>query len=84
MIPDPSTLTNQYQMMQPPQMDNNKPPSNGLPNLQLPGLPRPPNLPQNDGACDLEDMTTEVNHLFVGIHCTQLICPLYIANRCTY
>jgi hypothetical protein len=61
MIPDPSTLTNQYQMMQPPQMDNNKPPSNGLPNLQLPGLPRPPNLPQNDGACDLEAMTTEVN-----------------------
>ncbi|KAI8885237.1 hypothetical protein K501DRAFT_322547 [Backusella circina FSU 941] len=60
MIPDPSTLTNQYQMMQPPppQADS-KPQNNGLLNLQLPGLPRPPNLPQNDGACDQEEMTTE-------------------------
>lgn len=56
MIPDPSTLANQYQMMQPP-LNNDS--STNLPELQLPGLPRP-NLPQNDGAND--ELTTRVKY----------------------
>ncbi|KAI8087245.1 transcription factor IIA, alpha/beta subunit [Thamnidium elegans] len=56
MIPDPSTLANQYQMMPP---NNNNASNNDSENpadLQLPGIARP-NLPQNDGAND--ELTTE-------------------------
>jgi hypothetical protein len=66
-IPDPSTLVNQYQMMPPnPQQNNN------LPGLQLPGLPPTrPNLPQNDGANDDDDhLTTEVY-----LECSFWDCP---------
>ncbi|CEP15919.1 hypothetical protein [Parasitella parasitica] len=66
---DPSQLVHQYQMMQqqqhkPPHMQqqaqqHQQQQSNTLPELQLPGLPRP-NLPQNDGANDeLESLTTK-------------------------
>lgn len=58
MIPDPSTLTSPYHVMQPPLNNNNANPQNHqLPELQLPGIARR-NLPQNDGACD--ELTTEV------------------------
>lgn len=59
MIPDPSTLTSPYHVMQPPLNNNNNanPQNNQLPELQLPGIARR-NLPQNDGACD--ELTTEV------------------------
>ncbi|CAO3681065.1 unnamed protein product [Rhizopus microsporus] len=58
MIPDPSTLTSPYHVMQPPLNNNNNanPQNNQLPELQLPGIARR-NLPQNDGACD--ELTTE-------------------------
>ncbi|KAG1384342.1 hypothetical protein G6F61_000530 [Rhizopus arrhizus] len=65
MISDPSTLVNPYHMMQSSLANNgsnNTRPQNNnsnsyLPDLQLPGIPKP-NLPQNDGACD-ELLTTE-------------------------
>ncbi|KAI8370922.1 transcription factor IIA, alpha/beta subunit [Blakeslea trispora] len=57
MIPDPSTLVNQY-----PIINSNHKPSNNLSDLQLPGISnnRPNNhLPQNDGAHDDDLLTTE-------------------------
>jgi transcription initiation factor TFIIA large subunit len=56
MIPDPSTLMNQYQMQQ--QQQQNDPSKPTLPELQLPSISRP-NLPQNDGAADDEHLTTK-------------------------
>lgn len=69
MISDPSTLVNPYHMMQSSLANNgsnNTRPQNNnsnsyLPDLQLPGIPKP-NLPQNDGACD-ELLTTEVKYI---------------------
>ncbi|KAL9552229.1 hypothetical protein MBANPS3_003896 [Mucor bainieri] len=65
-FPDPDHLLNQYQMMQqhkPPhlqqqQQQQQHQQNNNLPELQLPGLPRP-NLPQNDGANDFESLSTQ-------------------------
>ncbi|CAO0797108.1 unnamed protein product [Mucor circinelloides] len=68
-FPDPDHLLNQYQMMQqhkPPHLQQQQhqhqhqqqQQNNNLPELQLPGIPRP-NLPQNDGANDFESLTTK-------------------------
>ncbi|KAI8643559.1 transcription factor IIA, alpha/beta subunit [Parasitella parasitica] len=84
-FPDPSQLVNQYQMMQqhkPPHMQqlaqqHQQQQSNTLPELQLPGLPRP-NLPQNDGAGDeFESLTTKQidRHIEDMIQSSQVQAP---------